>query len=140
MTEHENNDAALRALLRSAAPEPPIEEVDWDGLHARIAARAQPLLKQTPRRAWLHMLAHWSMPALPVTASAAAVLALLIAAGLIGPRQPDASAPAATGAASYVTVEEELTYAVTNDERAVLIAGADANELLDMVLFYEEVP
>ena len=139
MTDHENHDAALRALLRANAPEPPVDDVDWSSLHARIAQRAQPVLQRGPGTAssW-HMLARWSAIGVPLTAAAAAVVALLIASDAIAPRETVAPLADAAVSESLVTVEEALTYTITDEERAVLIAGADEAEMLDAVLFYEE--
>jgi hypothetical protein len=139
MTEHENHDAALRALLRANAPEPPVGDVDWNALHARIAQRALPVLRRGPGSAtsW-HMLARWSPIGVPVTAAAAAVFALLIASDAVAPRDTAAPVADAGVSESFVTVEEALTYTISDEERAVLIAGADDAEMLDAVLFYEE--
>lgn len=139
MTEHENHDAALRALLRANAPEPPVDEVDWNALHARIAQRAQPVLQRGPgsTSSW-HMLARWSPLGVPLTAAAAAIVALLIASDAVAPRASAAPLADAAASESLVTVEEALTYTITDEERAVLIAGADEAEMLDAVLFFEE--
>lgn len=139
MTEHENHDAALRALLRANAPEPPVDEVDWNTLHARIAQRAQPLLQPDigALSSW-HLLARWSAAGVPLTAAAAAIAAFVIASDAIAPRATSAELPVATASESFVTVEEALTYTITDEERAVLIAGADEAEMLDAVLFFEE--
>ena len=139
MTDHENHDAALRALLRANAPEPPVDDVDWNTLHARIAQRAQPVLQRgtvTPT-SW-HMLARWSARGVPLTAAAAADAAIVVASDAIAPRSTPAELPVATASESFVTVEEALTYTITDEERAVLIAGADEAEMLDAVLFFEE--
>ena len=138
MTEHENHDAALRALLRANAPEPPVDDVDWNVLHARIALRAQPVLRRGPGNTSWHMLARWSPIGVPLTAAAAAVVALLIATDAIAPRETRAPLADAAVYESFVTVEEALTYTITDEERAVLIAGADEAEMLDAVLFFEE--
>ena len=37
-------DPRLRAELEAALPEPPVDEVDWEGLRARIARGAEPRL------------------------------------------------------------------------------------------------
>jgi hypothetical protein len=140
MTEHENHDAALRALLRANAPEPPVDDVDWHTLHARIAQRAQPLLQRgnVPVSSW-HMLARWSHIGVPLTAAAAAIAVLFVASDTFAPRtMTPAELPVATASQSFVTVEEALTYTITDEERSVLIAGADEAEMLDAVLFFEE--
>lgn len=138
MTEHDNRDIALRALLRATAPEPPADSVDWAALHTRIEARARPLLRRAPRIATWQLLARWSPRAVPMTAVAAAAVVLLIVSGVIAPRATPARALDAAVTASFVTVEEALTYGTTDDARAILIAGIDDNEMLDAVLFYQE--
>ncbi|HET6764294.1 MAG TPA: hypothetical protein VFH27_11500 [Longimicrobiaceae bacterium] len=40
MSDH-SPDAALAAALRRTEPEPPLHEVDWDAMRARLAARAE---------------------------------------------------------------------------------------------------
>ena len=41
MSTEPTRDPELAALLRSAAPQPPMDEVDWDRLHGAVVARAE---------------------------------------------------------------------------------------------------
>src|SRR5690606_4004137 len=45
VTQHDrHDDPAIETLLRTHAPAPPIDDVDWNALHARITRGATPLL------------------------------------------------------------------------------------------------
>ena len=72
-------EPALRSALRSAYGSVP-EQVDWDGMAARIgAAAAFRLAQRRPRDGWQHTAARWSRRAVPMAAAASVMLALGIA-------------------------------------------------------------
>jgi hypothetical protein len=124
----DGDDRELRAALRAAVPQPPVDEVDWIGLHARITAAAAPVRRAAQPRAWWQPLAAWSGGGIPL--AAAASLLLMIAAGALR------VTPAADAAASFHTVEEELAWSVAVGARP-LLADATADEILDVALFHE---
>jgi hypothetical protein len=72
MTPEFDRDPELAALLRSALPEPPAHEVDWDRLHGAVVRGAElPLARlRRPRRSW-----SW----LPLGAAGVAAASLAIA-------------------------------------------------------------
>jgi hypothetical protein len=118
-------DAALKAWLGAAAPEPPVDDVDWQALHARITDRAVPLLRRQ-RGAWWQLVAGWSPRSIPAAATAAAALLLVLATGVVPPARPIA-------AVTVLTLEEELAA----ESAALLAAGDDADAVLDALLFYD---
>jgi hypothetical protein len=128
----ESRDEALADALRSAVPQPPMEEVDWDGLHARITAAALPLA-EAPAQAWWQPLAGWSPRGIPM--AAAATVLLMLGAGAIGTAARD-GADATSGAISFQTVEEELVSGLAIGARP-LLAGLETDAMLDAVLFYD---
>ena len=72
-------EPALRSALRSAYGSVP-EQMDWDGMAARIgAAAAFRLAQRRPRDGWQHTAARWSRRAVPMAAAASVMLALGIA-------------------------------------------------------------
>lgn len=126
-------DARLRSELRSARPEPPLEEVDWAALRERIAQRAEPALARLRRGAaarratWWDYAARWAGPALPAALVAAAALTLLLGRLV--------SVPGATGtqgeaAATRLTLESALGAAPSDTETTMLYASADRDALL----------
>jgi negative regulator of sigma E activity len=139
----DSRDDALRKALRAAVPEPPLDDVDWDALHARITAAAQPHVRGArPRQRqapvggaaapWWTPLAGWSARGIPL--AAAATVLLVIGAGVIGTRPQTAQAPAEDVA--FRTLEEELVSGVSAGSRP-LLAGVEAESMLDAALFYE---
>jgi hypothetical protein len=133
--EHEHeHDEALRGALRAAIPEPPLDAVDWIGLHARIGAAARPLLSRTQRPApvpgWWQPLAQWSPRGIPL--AAAASLLLVFATGTLGPEAATATSPAEL----FRTVEEELAYGAVSGSRP-LLEGMGSEGILDVALFYD---
>lgn len=125
-------DDALGAALRSAAPAPPIDAVDFAALHARISAAAAPTLarqhRRAPARAWWQPLAGWSAAGIPL-AAAASVLLVLAAGGL----QREAG-PAAGAMVAFRTLEEELAEGLSTDARQ-LFAEVGSEAVLDVALF-----
>ena len=126
MHEHHDDDA-LRALLQSATPAPPVDDVDWQRLHARITAGATPLLRARTQ-SWWGLVASWSGRAGSAAAAAAAALLLLLS---------QVSRPAPAGN-EFFTVEEVLAEAMlaeagpilapTNDDmvEALLLEGSES--------------
>jgi hypothetical protein len=55
--EEITRDPELAALLRAAAPGPPVDDVDWERLRGAVSARAElplaRLRRDAPRRRWL---------------------------------------------------------------------------------------
>jgi hypothetical protein len=130
MTEQHGDlqhDAALSDALRDATPAPPIDDVDWQTLHAGVMRRAAPLLARAPRQSWWQLIAGWSMPAIPVGTLAAAALLLIVASNALLPR----TRPAATDTVAFITLEEELALG----SAPLLAAGADADDVIDALLF-----
>lgn len=128
----EGREAELQARLRETLPDPPLDAVDWAGLHARILMRSAPLLRtgRTSRPGVWQTLSAWASRGIPLTAAAAAALALLLGYG------PDRRVDAA--GAQFRTVEEELADGLSAGSAPLLMAGASDDELLDALLFYEE--
>lgn len=128
MTEQDGTDARLRSLMRASAPTPPIDEVDWSALHARIAARARPLVR--PRdRTWWQLLAGWSSRGIPAAVAAAAVAVVMLGSVL----RPQADAPA-----DFRVIEEELAAGLGDGSLPLLLANSTDEEMFDALLFYEE--
>ena len=124
-------DRALRAHLRAAVPEPPEHAVDWDALHARILARARPLISLARRRSWWDYLGDWTRLGLPgATAAAAAMLVLAVG---VGRRSPAAIEDFAT---NHVSVEEDLLAVLPEDVRPLVTPEAGTDALLDAALGY----
>lgn len=141
----QGRDETLADALRRAVPEPPVHEVDWASLQARIASAAQPHLAgrasaaATPtgsmvppgRReaaAWWQPLAGWSPRGIPL-AAAASVLLMLGAAAL-------GTAGAGSPAPTFLTLEEELAYAAPAGARPLLME-LERDDMLDVALFYD---
>lgn len=122
-------DPILRAALRAAVPEPPLENVDWNALHARIQTHAQPLLLQQ-RKSLLHLLGSWSHRGSVLAAAAAALMAVV----LVGTTIVSAESGSGDG---YRTVEEELAYALPVAARTLLGSAGEPETMLDAVLFYD---
>jgi hypothetical protein len=135
----------LGHALRSE-PQPPVDDIDWSALHARILHAAGPTLaglaaaghaairahgaaERRPGGIWLP-LAGWSPFGIPL-ATAAAVL-LLIGAALAGTRAP---ADRGTDGDALRTIEEELASGLGPGAGA-LIAGTGSYYLLDAMLLY----
>jgi hypothetical protein len=128
----DTRDDDLADALRSALPQPPMEEVDWDSLQARISAAARPSMAASAPAWWLP-LANWSPRGIPV--AAAATVVLMLGAGALGTAGRGGSEP--MGAAiSFRTVEEELVNGLSIGSRP-LLAGLETEALLDAVLFYD---
>lgn len=122
------DDAALGAALRAASPPPPLDEVDWDGLHDRVVASARRVLARVQvRRSWWDVTAAWATRGIPITATAAAAAALVLA--LVGPPAPPA---AETG--GLIAFEEALA-----GDAAPLLTATDPDEALaNAILYYDE--
>jgi hypothetical protein len=135
----DSRDDELADALRSALPQPPTNDVDWDGLHARITAAARPSMAaarpstaaSTP--AWWLPLANWSPRGIPM--AAAATVVLMLGAGALGTAGRDGSELTHT-AISFRTVEEELVNGLSIGSRP-LLAGMETDAMLDAVLFYD---
>jgi hypothetical protein len=128
MSEHDHPDALLRSLLRSTAPTPPVDDVDWSALHACITTRARPLVR--PRSAaWWQLLAGWSSRGIPAAATAAAVAVLLLGSVLRPPPAPSAD---------FRVIEEELAAGMNEGSLPLLLASSSDDEMLDALLFYDE--
>lgn len=131
MTLHDPaDDVAWQSLLRRNTPSPPMDEVEWDALHARITDRAAPLIgRRSP--SWWQLLSD-SVPYRPRVLAAAAVVTLAIA-GVLMPERP--VSPAAT--LEFRTIEEELAGDLINGPVPMLAAGASGDDVLDFLLFYD---
>jgi hypothetical protein len=127
----DTRDDDLADALRAAVPQPPMEEVDWVTLHARITAAARPAVAASAPAWWLP-LANWSPRGIPM--AAAATVVLMLGAGALGTAGRDGSDP--TGAISFRTVEEELVNGLSIGSRP-LLAGLETDAMLDAVLFYD---
>jgi hypothetical protein len=136
-------DAAFAAELAAALPRPAPEAVDWDGLHARVMAGAAPVLRA--RRAtgagaaaagWLDALAGWSRPGVPAGGLAAIAMIALLLVLPARPGGPAGGADPAQEAAERITVQDELLAGVADDVRPLVVAGGDADVLLDLALGY----
>jgi hypothetical protein len=145
MTRHERLGDGVDELtqaLRDAVPPPPVDDVDWPALQARIAAAAAPALAARagpgraqaraprPARAWWQPLAVWSPRGIPV--ATAATVVLMIAAGAVR----SGGGGVATNADGFVTIEEELASGIAVGARSIL-AGLDTDAMLDVALFYD---
>jgi negative regulator of sigma E activity len=131
---NEGHDAELSARLRETLPDPPHDAVDWARLHGRIMMDASPLLaagRVTRPGVW-QTLSSWGSRAIPLTAAAAAAVALVLG---YGPERPGA---AAAESAEFRTVEEALAAELPSGSAPLLIAGATDDELFDALLFYDE--
>jgi len=87
-------DPQIAAALRSAGPAPDDAAVDWERLHAVIAARASlPLAGR--RQPWWEHAARWGRAAIPLAAAATVVLAFALArgGGVADLAMPASSAP-----------------------------------------------
>jgi hypothetical protein len=124
------NDRLLE-MLRAATPEPPLDAVDWDRLHARVMAGAKPILARTPVRSWWDVAAAWAARGIPLTAAAAAAAALALGLGT-----PRADRPAPGDVASDftpVTVEEVLA----GEAGALLLAATEDDVLVTAFLDFD---
>lgn len=123
-------DPELRHALRSAAPPPPVDDVDWPALQQRITAAAQSRFRPRPavQTVW-QPLAGWARPGIPL-AAAAALLLVLGTGTLTGRAEPMA------GDDGFVTIEEELFNGMGAAERS-LLAELDGDDFVDVALFYD---
>jgi hypothetical protein len=129
----DSHDDELASALREAAPQPPLDDVDWNALQARIRTAAQPALASVgaPSQQVWQPLAGWSPFGIPL--AAAATVLLMLGAGALGTRQVEA---AADGDVAFMTIEEELIYGLSNAARALMTdPGNDA--VIDVALFYD---
>ncbi len=133
--ENERLDAQLRAELAAALPEPPVDEVDWEGLRQSIARNAELRLARLRAggraRTWWEYEAGWAARALPAAIAAAAALVLLL--GRL--ERTTTPAPTVTVATSTSTVSStpvtlEAAIGTGTTESAVLYASADQDALL----------
>jgi hypothetical protein len=129
----DSRDETLARALQDAAPRPPIDDVDWMALHARITGAAQPQLAQPAASPWWQPIARWSPRGIPL--AAAATVLLMIGAGLIG-RSSLTTPSLAAADAGFVMVEEELVNGVPVSARP-LLAGVEAHGMIDAALFYD---
>lgn len=141
--EENERDDRLRAELRRALPEPPLNEVDWAALRQRIAVEAAPRLVRLargPRRnAWWEYAARWAGPALPAAFAAAAVLVLMLGrlVGTAVPATNGAADAAGTGTTTRVMLEAALGASGgtgTSTQARVMFASADDDALLRMAV------
>lgn len=131
MTHHERqDDTALRQVLRTHAPAPPIDDVDWSALHARITRDAAPLLRRRPVT-WWQLLGSPSADMRRIVAAAA--IAVLVGAGAL---MPDRPAPL-TGPPEFRTIEEELAASVPYASVPLLAGDADNSDVIDALLLYD---
>jgi len=130
----ERMEAWLREQLRSALPEPPLDEVDWPALRQRIAWRAEPQLARLRRSArasaWWDYAARWSKAALPAAVAAAAVLALLLGRMQSAPQAQSPVESVTINTTQRLTVESAIGASPQDEETSVLFASADRDELL----------
>lgn len=129
-------EPALRAALREAFPEPPLEAVDWVALEGRIRDRSSPVLEAlaTRRHAWVVHVSRWAGAGIPLAAAAVLALAMALPGtrprGPARPASPAAVTPGGTGTATTVGTaapgsESAWPFAPTL-EGALLTTGADA--------------
>jgi hypothetical protein len=124
MMERNDHDEAWQQLLRHNVPAPPIDEVDWRQLRDAVTTRAAPLLRRRATTWWQVLGA----PSAAVrTLAAAAVLALVLGAGLLMPERPAASD------AGFRTLEEELAGSTSS----LLLAG-DRDAALTALLLADQ--
>lgn len=132
MTEqHSYEDTALREVMRTHAPEPPLDDVDWAALHARTTDAAAPLLRRRTGT-WWQLLGSASSRNQRV-AAAAAGMALLLATGVA---MPDRPAPA-LAQAEFRTIEEELAFNLPYASVPLLAADASNGDVIDALLLYD---
>ncbi len=144
MERHEDHDqdARLRAQLREALPQPPLDEVDWVALRRRIAADAAPRLARLAarprvRNAWWEYAARWAGPALPAAFAAAAALVLVLGR-LMGTAAPATAGTAVETASATPRMMLEAALGAsgtgTSKESRVMFASADDDALLRMAV------
>lgn len=123
------DDAALGTALRAASPPPPMDEVDWDGLHDRIVAGARRTLARriAARRRWWDVTASWAARGIPLTAVTAAAAALVLA--WVGPPGRPA------GETVAVLAFEE---ALAGEAGPILMASDPDEALANAILYYDE--
>jgi hypothetical protein len=125
----DSRDEKLTRALDEALPRPPVDDVDWSALHARIATAAQPLLQPqlvpVVEQAWWLPLARWSAAGIPLAAAASVLL-------MIGTARIGGGADATPG--GFVMVEEELVSGA-GAQAQPLLAGVEAMDMLDVALF-----
>jgi hypothetical protein len=102
-------DPRIAAALREAGLVPAEGAVDWERLHAVIAARASRVLAGR-RLPWWEHAARWGRAAIPLAAAATVVLALAVAQG---GGATDAAAPAG----SPPMLEQALAGGVSDADR-----------------------
>lgn len=139
--ENEGHDARLRALLRGAYPEPPLDEVDWTALRRRIASDAAPRLARMvrtgrARNVWWEYAARWAAPALPAALAAAAALVLVLGrlVGTVATPVSTGVASESTGTTARVALEAALGASGRDTESRVMFASADEDTLLRMAV------
>lgn len=130
--ETEWSDERLRAALRAALPEPPVEEVDWPTLRRRIAREAAPTLARLrwggrTRGAWWEYAAQWAAPMVPAALAAAAALVLLL--GRLD-RVTASTTVAAETTSSQVALEAAIGASQRDAEARALFASVDQDALL----------
>jgi hypothetical protein len=129
--ENQWSDERLRAALRAALPDPPLDEVDWVALRQRIARDAQPTLARLrfggrSRSAWWEYAARWAAPMVPAAVAAAAALALLL--GRMD--RAGTAVPATESASSQVALEAAIGATQRDAEARALFASVDQDALL----------
>ncbi|HEX2167675.1 MAG TPA: hypothetical protein VHG09_10630, partial [Longimicrobiales bacterium] len=127
---YRHDESPVEDQLRALAPTPPVDEVDWIALHTRITADAAPLLRRRPAT-WWHVLG--SRSADMRRTAAAAVIAVIVAAGLL---MPDRPAPVALEPELH-TIEEELAASVPYASVPLLASGAEDSDVIDALLLYD---
>ena len=125
-------EPALRSALRSAYGSVP-EQVDWDGMAARIgAAAAFRLAQRRPRDGWQHTAARWSRRAVPMAAAASVMLALGIA---LAPGSSDSDSMLAS---DTVMLEEVMAVAASDGLPSDLALASAQDAFLAVMLSGED--
>ncbi|HKY59925.1 MAG TPA: hypothetical protein VJP59_02840 [Gemmatimonadota bacterium] len=105
-------DPVLASALRELAPEPPMDEVDWDRLERRISARAREAV------AWWQPIAAWARPAIPLGLAAGIALFVVVL------RSPADTAESA----EPLLLGDELAQSVYQGDSATLLQAALSGE------------
>lgn len=122
-------DPELGAMLRTLADDGGAERLT--ALRASIRARAAlPLAARATRPGWMDVAARWARPALPLTAAAGVLLAVLVGAL---PDRPASTSELAIAELPYL--EDALAGDITDAEYQLLSGtGTGADALLQFAL------
>ena len=127
-----HDDASLKALLRTSAPAPPFDDVDWAALHARTTACAAPLLRRRSGT-WWQVLGRSPSHSLRAAALTAAIALVLLTSVMMTERPSTAAYET-----EFRTIEEELALSVPYASVPLLAAGADNGTIIDALLLYDQ--